>query len=133
MNKFSKYQIHTVTGSLCLLLVGTLTIQFLLTRISQFQHESAPTPGRVAGTYVGGVVESTPTNTLYEQLKLQEQALREQTSALEAEKRYLENKDRNRNVALYTIIILLSLLVVINFYLDIKRNKLEKDRLNLAS
>lgn len=130
MNKFSQYKISTLTGSCCLLLISVMTAQTLLARISQVQDKSTPVIAQVAGTSIGGTVETTPTNALYEQLKLQEQALREQTAAIEAEKQYLENKEKRRSAALYTVMVLLSLLIVINFYLDLRRNKIERERLN---
>lgn len=129
----TKFQISITTGSLCMLLAGAVALQIVLPKIHNFTAESTPIHAVVAGTAIGGTVEATPTNTLYEQLKLQEQALNAQNQALDAERRYLENKDRNKSLILYVIIGLLSLLVCLNFYLDIKRGKQNQQKLNPAS
>lgn len=128
VSKYSKPKITVLTGSLTLLLVATVAFSRIQPVLESVVAAYTLPIGTVAGVSVGGIIEPTPTNTLYAQLQTQEEELRQKRLALEAEQRYLEQNSQTKNTFLYFIIGLLILLVLVNFYFDIKRSRRQVNR-----
>lgn len=116
-------KITILTGSLTLLLVACVALAKIQPALEDIIAINTPPMGTVAGVSVGGIIEPTPTNTLYAELQTQEKELAQKRQALDAEQRYLERNTGTHNLVLYIIIGLLALLVLINFYFDIKRSR----------
>lgn len=128
LQKYSQPKITVLTGSLTVLLVAVIAYARIQPVLEDVITAYAPPVGTVAGVSVGGIVEPTPTNTLYAQLETQEAELHQKRLALEAEQRYLEQNNRTKDTFLYLIIGLLTLLVLVNFYFDIKRSRQQVSR-----
>lgn len=127
-SKHLKPTITVLTGSLTLLLVAAVALARIQPALEDVVAAHTLPIGTVAGVSVGGVIEPTPTNTLYAQLQTQEEELRQKRLALEAEQRYLAQNSQTKNTFLYFIIGLLTLLVLVNFYFDIKRSRQQINR-----
>jgi hypothetical protein len=108
-------KITGITGVSVVVLAACIALQTILPAIDLLTR-SEVLPGTVAGVAIGGTVETTPTNTLYTELQAQKQEL-------DARQHTLESTAKKREAGLIAAIIVLSCMVVLNFYLDIKRNK----------
>lgn len=119
--KNASFNITILTGSLTVLFVACIAYAKIQPALREFTESyTVPTPA-VAGIAVGGTIEPTPTNTLYAELQTQQAALDKKNAELEAERKYLEQNKNTENTLLYTLILILGALVLINFYYDIKR------------
>lgn len=122
------------TGILITSFFAFLAFTFLESQILTFSIESTPKTPEVAGASIGAVVEPTPLNTGWEELKTEQEKLR-----LEKEK-LLTNKNSfaglfqptERTIRyLYMFLFILLSLVIINIVLDIYILK-SKKRKNYA-
>lgn len=116
-----QFKITILTGTLTLSLVACIALSQIQPALQAFTETYSVPTGTVAGIAVGGTIEPTPTNTLYAELQQQQIALDKKNAELEAERRYLEQSKTTKNTVLYVLIVLLGILVVVNFYFDIKR------------
>lgn len=115
------FKITILTGTLMLSLVACIAFSQIQPALQAFTETYSVPIGMVAGTTVGGIVEPTPTNTLYAELQLQRIALDKKNAELEAERTYLEKTKNTKSLTLYILIVVLGILVLINFYFDFKR------------
>lgn len=116
-------RISTPTGTCILLFTAALTIATLSPALRAYQADLVPAVGTVAGVSVGGIIEPTPTNTLYEDLQKEKQLLDAKRKDLDAEQAYMRKQKSSQSMWLYGTIVLLFLLILINFYLDRKRSQ----------
>lgn len=120
-SNFFKTHITLRTSTLTLLLAGCISIAKIVPQIDSLIAEQSPPVGTVAGLSIGGTIEPTPTNTLYAELQTKRAELDKKEASLEAERRYLEESRDDKTAILYIVIAILGVLVIINFYYDIKR------------
>lgn len=116
-------KITTHTGTLALLLATAIALLPTLSALDRFEKDIAPPTGQVAGIAIGGVIEPTPTNTLYAELEAQKAALDNRTKELDAKERYLRTANEHKTTILEISIAILFCLVLTNFYLDIRRTR----------
>lgn len=118
-------KITTHTGTLTLLLATAIAILPMFSALDQFNKEILPPAGSVAGIAIGGVIEPTPTNTLYAELQTEKSVLDNRTKELDAKERYLNTASQHKNYIIELAIGILFCLVLTNFYFDMRRNKKE--------
>jgi hypothetical protein len=118
-------RIATITGTYLLLLVGAIALHQLLPALDRYAQDISLPVGTVAGVSIGGVIEPTPTNTLYEQLEKQKALLNKQEQDIAAKQDYLQNQIKYRTAWINISIVVLFLLTLLNFYLDHRRGRLQ--------
>lgn len=123
-------KITTHTGTLTLLLVTAIALLPTLSALDRFNKEILPPAGTVAGIAIGGVIEPTPTNTLYAELQTEKAMLDNRTKELDAKERYLATAKQHKNYILELAIAILFCLVLTNFYFDVRRNRKQIVQIN---
>lgn len=116
-------RITTLTGTYLLSLCSCIALAFVLPAIEQ-STVAAPPSGLVAGVAIGGAVQPTAENTLYDQLQRERAILEQRSRQLDAQQNYLSSRNKNQQLILYILIAILFCLVTTNFYLDKRREKL---------
>lgn len=117
----TQLKVTILTGTFTLLFIACIALSQIQPALQAFIDIYSVPTGTVAGVAIGGVIEPTPTNTLYAELQTQQIILDKKNAELEAERRYLEQSKKNKNTLLYILIGILGALVLINFYFDMKR------------
>lgn len=123
-------KITTSTGTLVLLLAVSIALIPTISALDKFNAEIVPPVGTVAGIAIGGVIEPTPTNTLYAELQNEKTVLDSRTKELDAKERYLNAANQHKTYILEFAVAILFCLVLINFYFDIRRTKKEVTQIN---
>lgn len=116
-------RLSTLTGAYILGLATCIALTIILPAIESTVPPISPT-GTVAGVAVGGTVEPTAENTLYQELQEEKRLLERRSQQLDAQQAYLRTQNRSRQLFLYILIVLLFCLVLVNFYLDKRRERL---------
>lgn len=116
-------RITTLTGTYLLSFCACIALAFVLPAIER-SIISTPPSGLVAGVAIGGAVQPTAENTLYDQLQKERELLEQQSKQLDAQQNYLSSRNDNQRLILYILIFILFCLVITNFYLDKRREKL---------
>ncbi len=117
-------KISFLTGTYTLLLCACACLMLVLPAIDTYTVEQTGPVGLVAGIAVGGTVDPTPENTLYQQLQEERQVLEKRAQQLDAQQRYQNQAETSRQWLLAIAITTLFGLILTNFYLDQRRAKM---------
>lgn len=113
----------TLTGTYILGLATCISLAIVLPAIERAVPYTTPV-GLVAGVAIGGAVEPTAENTLYQQLQEEKRLLEKRSQQLDAQQAYLSARTSTQQIFLYILIVILFCLVLTNFYLDTRRARL---------
>lgn len=116
-------RLSTLTGTYILSLFACIALAVALPAIERSTLPTSPA-GTVAGVAVGGTVEPTAENTLYQELQEEKRLLERRSQQLDAQQAYLQTRNNGRQLFLYILIAVLFCLVLTNFYLDKRRERL---------